>query len=318
MSLTMRRLTGRDSQYYEESRQLYFSAFPENERMDMSGFLDETQQIRELYAFDEEGTFIGFAGFLNSPKISHVIYFAVEDAYRGRGYGSKLLKAICSAKAGQRVIVDVESDLPWKENLDERVKRMQFYLHNGFEKTKINYNWQGEDYDILSYGGDVTRADFHEFWRFLFGGRKEDRKHVQVAAAVIYRKGRIFATQRGYGEYKDWWEFPGGKVEPGETGKEALAREIREELDTEVEVGGKLTGVEYDMPSFHLSMECFWCTVISGRLTLKEHESARWLTEEELDTVKWLPADEAALGAVRYRMKQEKEGLQAERQEKRK
>ena len=116
-------------------------------------------------------------------------------------------------------------------------------------------------------------------------------KTIQVVAAIIRDQDRIFVTQRGYGPYKDGWEFPGGKIEPDETPEQALAREIREELDTEIMVGDKLTDVEYDYPEFHLSMGCYWCTVLSGHLTLKEHESAKWLRFDELDTVNWLPAD---------------------------
>lgn len=116
-------------------------------------------------------------------------------------------------------------------------------------------------------------------------------KTIHVAAAIIREGGRIFATQRGYGEFKDFWEFPGGKVEPGETSEEALVREIREELDTEISVGERAARVEYDYPEFHLSMECFFAEVVSGGLVLKEHEAARWLSGEELDSVDWLPAD---------------------------
>ncbi|MDY3726858.1 MAG: (deoxy)nucleoside triphosphate pyrophosphohydrolase [Wujia sp.] len=116
-------------------------------------------------------------------------------------------------------------------------------------------------------------------------------KTVNVVAAIIQDGDRIFATQRGYGEFKDGWEFPGGKIEPGETPQQALKREIEEELDTEITVGDLLTVVEYDYPTFHLSMQCFLCTVESGNLTLKEHEAAKWLTREQLDTVAWLPAD---------------------------
>ena len=116
-------------------------------------------------------------------------------------------------------------------------------------------------------------------------------KTVRVVAAVIRDGGRVFATQRGYGDYKDWWEFPGGKIESGETPADALKREIREELDTEIEVGDLITTVEYDYPDFHLSMDCFFCRVLSGSLILKEHESARWLAPGELDSVSWLPAD---------------------------
>ena len=118
-----------------------------------------------------------------------------------------------------------------------------------------------------------------------------ERKHIEVVAAIIVRDGRIFATQRGYGEWKDWWEFPGGKIEPVESTEDALKREIREELATEIEVDELLTTVEYDYPKFHLTMHCYLCTIISGDLSLLEHEDARWLALDELDCVKWLPAD---------------------------
>ena len=118
-----------------------------------------------------------------------------------------------------------------------------------------------------------------------------ERKHIVVVAAIIVRDGRIFATQRGYGDWKDWWEFPGGKIEPGESPEDALKREIREELATEIEVDELLTTVEYDYPKFHLTMHCYLCTIISGDLSLLEHEDARWLALDELDCVKWLPAD---------------------------
>lgn len=116
-------------------------------------------------------------------------------------------------------------------------------------------------------------------------------KTIKVVAAIIIHSGKVFATQRGYGEFKDGWEFPGGKVEPDETPQEALVREIREELDTEIEVGELLDTVEHDYPKFHLSMDCFICKVKSGDLVLKEHEAARWLTQDTLDSVEWLPAD---------------------------
>lgn len=119
----------------------------------------------------------------------------------------------------------------------------------------------------------------------------ESKKTIEVVAAIILRDGKLFATQRGYGEWKDWWEFPGGKIEPGETPEDALKREIREELATEIEVGTLLSTVEYDYPKFHLIMHCYLCTIISGGLSLLEHEDARWLEMDELDSVKWLPAD---------------------------
>ena len=124
-------------------------------------------------------------------------------------------------------------------------------------------------------------------------------KTIRVVAAIIRDKGRIFATQRGYGPYKDGWEFPGGKIEPGETPEEALKREIREELDTEIEVGEPAGHIEYDYPEFHLSMDCFFCTLLSGSLTLKEHEAARWLSPAELDSVSWLPADRSLIDGLK-------------------
>ena len=116
-------------------------------------------------------------------------------------------------------------------------------------------------------------------------------KTVRVVAAVIRKDDKIFATQRGYGEFKDGWEFPGGKIEEGETPEQALAREIKEELDTEIQVGKLIDTIEYDYPKFHLSMDCFWCEIMQGGLELKEHEAARWLSKEELYGVDWLPAD---------------------------
>lgn len=120
----------------------------------------------------------------------------------------------------------------------------------------------------------------------------KERKNVEVVAAIICDGNKVLATQRGYGEWKDWWEFPGGKVEEGEGAEDALRREIREELVTDIRVGEKLTTVEWDYPKFHLTMHCFLCEVVNGGLTLLEHEAARWLTKEQLGPVKWLPADE--------------------------
>lgn len=121
-------------------------------------------------------------------------------------------------------------------------------------------------------------------------------KVIRVVAAVIKAaneqgESMIFATQRGYGDLKGGWEFPGGKIEEGETPKEALKREIMEELDTEIKVGKLIDTIEYDYPTFHLSMDCFWCEIVKGELVLKEHEAARWLTREQLGEVEWLPAD---------------------------
>ena len=116
-------------------------------------------------------------------------------------------------------------------------------------------------------------------------------KTIQVVAAVIRDGDRIFATQRGYGNYKDWWEFPGGKIEPGETPQQALIREIREELDTTIEVGDLIATVEHTYPEYHVVLQCFWAKVVDGALILREHEAARWLSKSELGSVKWLGAD---------------------------
>lgn len=132
-------------------------------------------------------------------------------------------------------------------------------------------------------------------------------KTVKVVAAIICddikEKNKIFATARGYGELKGGWEFPGGKVEPGETPQQALIREIIEELDTEIKVGELIDTVEYDYPTFHLSMDCFWAEVKEGHLELKEAEAAKWLTKDQLDSVTWLPADILLIDQIRKCMK---------------
>lgn len=129
---------------------------------------------------------------------------------------------------------------------------------------------------------------------------KNERKQIEVVAAIIYdAEGRIFATQRGYGEWEGWWEFPGGKIEPGESPEEALQREIWEELETRIVIERLVTTVEWDYPKFHLKMHCYWCHVESGSLILKEHEAARWLAKDELESVKWLPADLQILEKIR-------------------
>ena len=116
-------------------------------------------------------------------------------------------------------------------------------------------------------------------------------KKIEVVAAIICKEDKVFATQRGYGAYKDGWEFPGGKIEPGETPQEALVREIKEELDADIIVGELFDVIEYDYPEFHLSMDCFLCSLASEHMEIREHEAAKWLTKEDLETVDWLPAD---------------------------
>ena len=127
-------------------------------------------------------------------------------------------------------------------------------------------------------------------------------KTIKVVAAVIKRNNKIFVTQRGYGEFKDGWEFPGRKVEKGETKEEALIREIKEELDTVIKVDSYLDTIEYDYPDFHLSMDCFVCSIVEGNLVLKEHEDSKWIKKEEIDTLNWLPADLVIIDKVKEMM----------------
>ena len=128
-------------------------------------------------------------------------------------------------------------------------------------------------------------------------------KNIKVVAAIIINNGKVFATQRGYGEFKDSWEFPGGKIEIGETPEQALVREIQEELDTQINVKEKIDTVEYDYPNFHLSMDCFICNIIKGDLILKEHEAAKWLSKDELYSVDWLPADKGLIEKIKEHIK---------------
>ena len=127
---------------------------------------------------------------------------------------------------------------------------------------------------------------------------KKNMKRIEVVAAVIVRDGEVLATRRGYGEWQGWWEFPGGKIEPGESPAEALKREIKEELDAEIEIGELFDTVEWDYPAFHLTMHCFLCTLISESMHLNEHEDAAWLSAETLYSVKWLPADEGLIPKI--------------------
>jgi len=129
-------------------------------------------------------------------------------------------------------------------------------------------------------------------------------KIVEVVAAVIHKDGKILATQRGYGDYKDSWEFPGGKIEPGETPQQALKREIEEELGVEINVGELIDTVEYDYPKFHLTMHCFWAEIADGTIELREHEAAKWLSVENLESVDWLPADLGLVEEIRREARQ--------------
>ncbi len=187
-----------------------------------------------------------------------------------------------------KVIKITEADFGCEETGREEPMAL-LYLENAAEPEDTRYAEVAES--VLSTQG------IEEGKKVVFTGNGEIRKYVRVVAALIVDKrpedGRslIFATQRGYGEYKDGWEFPGGKIEPGETPQQALKREIMEELDTEIVVGDLIDTIEYDYPKFHLSMDCFWCTLVKGNLTLKEHEAARWLDKDTMDSVNWLPAD---------------------------
>ena len=127
-------------------------------------------------------------------------------------------------------------------------------------------------------------------------------KKIEVVAAIIVKEKKVFATQRGYGEFKDGWEFPGGKIEPHETPQQALIREIKEELDTVIQVNDLIETVEYDYPAFHLSMDCFWCEIIEGNLNLLEAEDSRWLTKDRLYDVDWLPADRGLIEKIKESM----------------
>ena len=128
-------------------------------------------------------------------------------------------------------------------------------------------------------------------------------RQIEVVAAIIVNDNKVFATQRGYGEWKDFWEFPGGKIDAGETPEEALRREIKEELDTEIAVGELFTTINYDYPTFHITMHCYLCTIENGSLTLLEHEAAKWLSLDQLDSITWLPADLLVIAELQNKSK---------------
>ena len=152
---------------------------------------------------------------------------------------------------------------------------------------------------------EISRQRIREGKKVIITSEGRLLKYVRVVAAVIRKDDKIFATARGYGDYKGWWEFPGGKIEEGETPQEALAREIREELTAEINVEELIRTIEYDYPEFHLSMDCFWASIKAGRLELKEAEDARWLCASDIEDVKWLPADLMLINDIKY-MRREK------------
>ena len=156
---------------------------------------------------------------------------------------------------------------------------------------------------------DVQNVTASCGWGGFFLPRKcsiiSTMKTINVAAAIIIKEGRIFATQRGYGDYRDWWEFPGGKIEAGETPEEALVREIREELRAEIKVGRLFRTVEYDYPKFHMIMRCYLCELVSDRLELVEHEAARWLGADDIESVGWLPSDTEVVEKLKLFLEEE-------------
>lgn len=179
-----------------------------------------------------------------------------------------------------------------KQWLEEMSQHEDLAVRGGVRVTVDYINHLQQEIERLNESNELKK-------QFLKRMKENKRKTVEVVAAIIQKDEYIFATQRGYGEFKDGWEFPGGKIEQGETPKEALVREIKEELNTEINVGKLLDIVEYDYPGFHLTMHCFMCTIKSENLELKEHEAAKWLTKETLDDVDWLPADEGLIEKIR-------------------
>ena len=189
----------------------------------------------------------------------------------------------------------------FKKGNAERNKNGRFF-HDMTENACRDL-FQSVNMEVLDFfiSQDVREGRTDEYWVNIIG-KKGPLKKIHVVAAIICDGEKIFATQRGYGDWKDYWEFPGGKIEPGETPEEALCREIREELDTEIDVGKRIATIEYDYPKFHLSMECFLARVIEGSLVLKEHEAAKWLKKDELDSVKWLPADQKIIELLKQQV----------------
>lgn len=166
--LTMKRIFEEDEEIFAEIKTLYDSAFPKNERKEIKYLLEKGQDVGEVYAFFDGEKFVGFTCLLNYHSICHVIYFAVAENLRDEGYGTKIIKAVCEAKKRKRVLVDIEMEEDDAPNEAQRVKRKEFYLRNGFKDTEITYRWEGEDYEILSYGGNCTKGEFRAFWSGIY------------------------------------------------------------------------------------------------------------------------------------------------------
>lgn len=156
-------LNKKDKDKLDEINKLYEQSFPSNERKDLSFLLKENQNIGEIYYFTED-TFIGFACLLNCNNICHIIYFVTKETLRNQGYGSKIVRMICEMKSGNRVIVDIEKETDEAFNNEQRNSRKQFYIRNGFKETEVQYRWHEDEYEILSFGGNVTRLEFRQFW----------------------------------------------------------------------------------------------------------------------------------------------------------
>lgn len=196
-----------------------------------------------------------------------------------------------------------QRNLPIRHHRNRFIQRLSgaYTEKIGELNPKEVQSWENSDTDNIGSDSCSSSCGILRYWKRR---REKALKTVRVAAAVIKAVNEknetvIFTTQRGYGEFKDGWEFPGGKIEEGESPQQALKREIAEELDAEIRVGDLVGTIEYDYPSFHLSMDCFWGELVSGKWMLKEHEAARWLTKEELDQVEWLPADIALIDRIR-------------------
>lgn len=162
--LEMKKITIADKILLQQVTELYENSFPENERKDLRNLLKENQEIGEIYVFTEKETFIGFVCLLNCLDISHIIYFAISPELRGKGYGSTIVKKICEYKKDYRIIIDIEIETPVANNNEQRRKRKQFYLRNGFADTLIKYTWRQDDFEIMSYGGTITEEEFFDFW----------------------------------------------------------------------------------------------------------------------------------------------------------